>query len=273
MSLFDFKSITRLVLMRDIYGLYDEKIVSDFRPEKTEAGYLIRVKRSKYITRIPTEPNEDIAYLAGVIAGDGYTNVSRIKGRVFPRVYITITNNSEEYLKALNNLFFNNFDYKGHIYKDRDKNCLVLKISNRVIVLYFMKFVGIPIDKSKLVIPGVFDTKKLVSNFIAGIFDTDGYFSQGTFRIMLSSRNTCFLEQIKNESKYFGIEFGKIGQNMLTVNGRNFYRASMRVKKKSVAAFLQSIPLKHERYGLAENRTPDLFGMFGMENRKDLPRL
>jgi len=242
--------------MFDIYSLFDRKITSDFRPHKIRGGFLVRVKRSKYLTKIPLKPNEEIAYLSGVIAGDGSFKVSKRPGIAYPRAVITITNKSKRLLNYINVLLERNFKYQAKIYRYNTRNVYDMQISNRIIFLYFRRAIKMPIDKSKLKIPRLFSGKRLLKFFTAGIFDTDGYYSRNIFGIMMSGRNYRFLAQMKKGlSNEYGISFGKITRNTLYARGKTYYRASMVLRAKSRNDFWKTIPIQHEKYGPGRNRT------------------
>jgi|SRR3989338_2816738 len=242
--------------MLKIEQLYDKKILSDFRPQKTTNGFIIRVKRSKYLTFIPSRVNADIAYLSGTIAGDGSYKVSKRKNVKYPRAVITITNKSKSFLEDLNSRLVKNFRYEGKIYKYSGKNCYDLQISNRVIFLYFRRIIGLTKDNSKVKIPKSVSTKKLLKFFIAGIFDTDGYYSRDTFGIMMTGKNYYFLKQVKKQTyQNYKLSFGKIGRNILHARDKVYERVIMRLKSDCRRQFLRTIPLRHEKYGPGRNRT------------------
>ncbi len=256
--------------MINIQRLRDRKILSDFRPRKTANGFVIRVKRSKYLTLIPGRINEDIAYLGGIISGDGSFKISKRKHVKYPRATITVTNKSKLLLEYLNRLLLKNFDYEGKIYKYASKNCYDLQISNRVILLYFRKIVGVTKNKSKICLPKRVSNKKLLKFFISGIFDTDGYYSKNTFGIMMTGKNYYFLKQMKKQLyKKYGISFGKIIRNVLQARGKQYKRTSMTLRAKSREKFIRTIPLHHEKYGPGRDRTGGFHRVRVTQNSND----
>lgn len=234
----------------DIWELYDSSIVSDFRPEKASGGYLVRVKRSKYVTRIPDEPNEDIAYLAGVIAGDGGFRLHIRRQVDFPTVRITIVNKERTFLDNVNETFSRVFGYSGKIFKSKATNCSYLFVNNRIIFLYFTRIIGLPFNKARLNFPERFSSEPLAKSFLAGVFDTDGYYGRRdrTFGIMLRGKNERFLEQIRAKAAEYNLVFGKISISTALLNRSRFLRASMKLHIACVPDFFRQIPLRHEKY-------------------------
>ncbi len=259
--------------MLEISSLFDPEIVSDFRATPIPEGFLVKVKRSKYVTKIPAEPSCEAAYLGGAIAGDGCFKKSSRKNTKYPRIAIAITNKSKRYLELLNRLFLECFAYSGQIVKRKDKDYYDLLVSNRIIWLYFRNGIGLPQDKSRLALPKMFERGKLCRNFIAGLFDTDGYFSGGTFGIMLEGKNYPFLCQIKRAAGEQGIIFGKISRNTLVVGKKKFHRTIMRLRTMSVGAFWTRVPLRHDKYGPGEDRTPGFHRVRVTRSKKRQKRL
>ena len=241
----------------DISAFNDGKIVSDFRPALIDGECYVRVKRSKYCTRIPNL-NEDIAYLSGIIAGDGSFKMTSRTGS-YPRVAIVITNKSVQFLKDIDRLVEENFHYPGRIYERNGGGHFDYRINNKIIFLYFRRVVGIDKKRAKLHIPKKLLTGKFLRFFLAGLFDTDGYFSEDTFGIMLNARNYSLLLEIKTNLCVRGLYFGNICRNTLIVDGRPYYRIIMRLRKKSVAKFRKFVPLKHEKYMGPQGIGPRVF--------------
>ena len=231
--------------MRNV--IINRKIVSNITIFRNDKKTFAKMKRSKYIINLP-RINQDIAYLSGVINGDGNIYLCRRKKIKYPRTKIKIFNNSKKYLNKINELFNKNFNLKGKITKKKDKNCYILTINNKIIWLYFVNFIGLPLNKIKLKVPKIFLKRKLFKYYLAGLFDTDGYFSK-TFGIMLSGRNLHFLEELNEYSKKFHIlTFSKPKINVLTKNNKIYLRTYMYLKKGDVERFKANIPLIHNKY-------------------------
>lgn len=178
---------------------------------------LICTRRTR--TRIP-EINDAIAYLAGVIAGDGNLNkCKRKKGGYYYRVNIT---GHEEDLRHLVKMINDLFNYDSHIHKDKRKmNCYYTNIHNAAIYFYFLNL-GFPSGKkTNLRVPEtmVYDSN-LFKHFLLGLIDTDGSISKN--RVQLKQRDKTFLEQIVELLKTrLGVESNPPKVNY--TNGKPFY--------------------------------------------------
>lgn len=215
----------------DLQKLYDSTLVSDFRSICKGDEIFISTKRSKRLTRVPPELNEDLAYLSGVIVGDGCLEASIRKSGGYS-IKVHVTNKSLIFLNQLNFLFEKYFNYAGYIRKRKNRDYYDLILNNRIIFLYFNRFLGIRKKKGVLSVPPVFFAEPSVGrHFLAGLFDTDGYFSCGAFGIMLKGENYVFLDNIRNFTASLGMHFGKITKSSLLVNGKTYSRASMVLKK------------------------------------------
>lgn len=239
--------------------LFDKKIIANLS-FLNEGDTIFAKSDRSYRIRLPSKINEDIAYLAGVIAGDGSVYRHPNKYTNFPRTKIMIFNASRIFLEKLNIIFKTNFGYIGCIKKKVDKNCYILTIHSKIIWLYFTKIISLPLNKKYLKVPRTLKNKKLFKYFLAGFFDTDGYFS-GTFGCMLGGRNFQFLSQITKLSKrFYVLNFSKPKINVLRVNNKRYLRAYTQLKSSDITRFRETIPLIHERYfnGPAGNRTQSL---------------
>lgn len=146
------------------------------------------------ITKIP-RIDKNIAYLSGVIVGDG--TVLKTKRRKGGYHYlIRITSESKKYLFYLNRIFKSSFNYKGIILPEkRDKRAFYLLIQNAAIFWYFVLLGHETGKKKRPVVPYSFRrSKDLLKNFIAGVVDTDGYVKGN--RIQLKQKSKNFLKDI-----------------------------------------------------------------------------
>jgi hypothetical protein len=105
---------------------------------------MIRTKRADI--KIP-DVNEKVAYLAGVIAGDGNLNTcTREKGGFYYRVNIV---GHKEDLERLITIINEAFNYKPKVFKDKRKtNCYFINIPVAAIYFYFIKL-GFPTGKKR----------------------------------------------------------------------------------------------------------------------------
>jgi len=229
----------------------DEKIIgTNIYTKEEQNHFILRMKRSKFSVKIPFKVSNDIAYLTGVIVGDGNITLIPRKISQYPRTKIRIFNNSRKFLFKINKLFKETFNIEGKLYKKKDKNCFYLTINNKLVYLYFVKIIGLkPKKKNELEIPKLIKNKKLLKYFIAGLFDTDGYFSK-TFGIMMGGSNLRFLKDIKYLlNDFYEIESRKMYYGTINTPTGIKDRCQMQVKIGSKDRFINIIPLKHSKYG------------------------
>lgn len=118
--------------------------------------------------------NEEISYLAGVIAGDGHLNRYVSKKRTDYKVEIFgDKENDLEYFQFLNDLFKKYFKLHPLIKNKKDSLCLSL---NYKWVLDYFESIGIPVGSKCRTIkipPFIKENRKLVFPFLRGLADTD----------------------------------------------------------------------------------------------------
>lgn len=155
-------------------------------------GTKIHTRRSKII--IP-ELNLDIAYLIGVIVGDG-AMVETKRKRGGNHYVLSIFSNSRKYLEDLNKLFIKYFGYSGHFYKDKRHSVYTLLIQAAPIFFYFVNL-NLPIGKSEeeFIPESIKDNSSFCKEYIAGLCDTDGHINSPK-RIHLKQKSKKLLCEI-----------------------------------------------------------------------------
>lgn len=160
---------------------------------KTENNWIL-TRRSKI--KIPNL-NEDIAYLIGVIAGDG-SLISTKRNRGGNHYMIRIYANSKIYLNYLNKIIKNHFSITGKIIKDkRKKNTFFIVIQNASIFWFFKILESKYNPTNKL--PPICKNKLYFNNYLAGLIDTDGSISNK--RIQLKLKNQKIIKKIFSKIK------------------------------------------------------------------------
>ncbi|MCX6747072.1 MAG: hypothetical protein NTU63_02965 [Candidatus Pacearchaeota archaeon] len=132
----------------------------------------IRTRKSKI--KIP-KVNKDIAYLLGVIDGDGSLSITERKRGGYHYLF-RIYSGSKEYINYLKGLLGSLFLIDGRINRDkRKKNSYYLRIENAAFFFYFANL-GSEIGKKKVGnLPKIVETNKnYASAYLAGLVDTDG---------------------------------------------------------------------------------------------------
>ena len=222
--------------------IFDPRIIGS---ELRVYSNFVKVRRSPFQIKLP-EVNPEIVYLSGVIIGDGNLTLIKRKVSKYPRTKLKIYNSSLDFLLKVKDIIKNNFNYDGRIYKKKDKKCYVLESNNKLVWLYFTKFIGMrPEKKVNLHVPCVARNKDMLKYFIAGLFDTDGYFSRGRFGIMMTGKNYTFLKEIKNLTKsFYGFNFLGPYKDEVKFNGKK--RNSVQINLSTVcnSSFSSIIPLR-----------------------------
>ena len=234
-----------------ILKLIDKNIIGTEIYTKNKGDHILfRMKRSPYSVNVPIEITSNIGYLIGVIMGDGNISLTSRKHCKYPRTRITIYNNSINYLESLNRILQNEFGISGLIWKKKYNNCYVLGLNNKIVFSYFVKFIGlVAAKKLYLNLPKLIKKKEIFKYYLAGLMDTDGFFTNNTFGIMMNGTNYDFLRKIRNIAyNHYKIKFRKHAISKIHVRGKEFIRAAMSLSTYSKQDFLNIIQLRHERW-------------------------
>lgn len=237
--------------------LFDPRLVAELRVVGETDEYIVfKMKRSRYWVRIPKKCTENIAYLAGVIAGDGNFAVSDRKTANYPRMRIRIYNASIPFLNLVLEKFRLEFHVDGKLHGREGVNCYELAVDNKITYLYFSRFLGL--DKKHLTVPEDLRNPPLFRHFLAGFFDTDGYKTE-SFGSMIGGRNMDFLKELRHlTNEFYDLHFSEVRDGMLVQNGKTYHRCWMRLRKADIGNFHKAVPLQHEKYGPGRNRTGNL---------------
>jgi len=144
-------------------------------------------------TPIPEISNK-IAYLAGVITGDGSLNISkRKKGGYHYRIQIV---GHKEDLERIAILFKEIFNYEPTVHKDERKaNSYLINISSAAIFFYFINLGFASGKKKNMKVPAMIAANPtLFKHYLLGPIDTDGHISRN--RIHLKQREEAFLREL-----------------------------------------------------------------------------
>lgn len=193
--------------------------------------------------RIPIqieELNSELAYLAGVIAGDGHINTDLNEMKVVDgHRNNSFRGYSLKFLNSINLLIERNFHYKGHM-EIPNPNYFVCRYSCSLVCRLINYVYGIPRgNKSrKIRVPDILKQTDKESLFWRGLFDADGAIRKGPKSINLttSSRDlySDFSHFAKNKKIVF---FGKMkGQ-----------KHSIHILEEAIPQFVRIIGTSHPR--------------------------
>jgi len=232
-----------------IKNLFDPKLSSNIKFNFENNILVCQLSHSTFKVHIPLIVTPEVSYLTGVIYGDGNVSITERKKEKLPHLRISIFNASYSYLRRINDMIYSLFDVYGKLVKKKDKNCYILRINSKLVCLYFLKIIGIKNGKkNNLKIPYILINENLFKFFLAGIFDTDGFFTE-TFGIMMCGSNSDFLKGIIGLSKkYYDLEFRKFYSGTINVNNILRTRCQIQLSRNSILNFVSIIPLKHEKY-------------------------
>jgi hypothetical protein len=220
----------------------------------------------KQTVRIPVEMNGKLAYLIGVIIGDGY--VSRASKRkshgtgFYWRIVIT---GPHDYLVRLRNLFLGIFGLRGGLVEDRrKKNTWQLKFANLILHRFFAKVIGLP--QGRKTTHGSwcrFDlVKRFPLHFLAGLLASDGYV--GKRYIGIIQKRFRFLIRVKrfaNETMHLYFRGPAINRKR---NGKTVGWIISIYKKEERARLLRAIASLHIELKRGGKRLKHNAGGFGV---------
>ncbi len=186
--------------------------------------------------RLPTEIDEGLSYLCGLICGDGNLHISK------KRDYLVSVHNIEKaLLEETVRLLEENFNYSAKI--EKGHYCLKVLVQSEVIHSFLNKILEIENGrKENIRIPSkIKKSRNLVRAFIAGFFDAEGNVAlqknKMTCQISLAQKQKGILEEIRIELRKDGIP-----TKFIKSNGCCW---QLYGNKASLAPFLEKIPFIH----------------------------
>ncbi len=245
----------KLDLSRIYYSEYDvnpSKIVLKDRTElnlplsKINEYIGIRAHGSPNIIKIPNSINNDLAYLTGVILGDG--SIGSPSKRKAGGYYWQVKIEGElEFIKISYNLIKDIFGYTPILFPDkRRNNTWHLQINSIIIHRFFNRVIGIKCGKKNgntTWLDPLCKKKTVFKHFLAGFTDANGYVGSNYLAIIQSDKE--FLERLKCASmKILSLKF-----NGPYVNRRindEVVGWWITMGKKETNKFLKEIPLKYK---------------------------
>ncbi|MFH1977756.1 MAG: LAGLIDADG family homing endonuclease [Candidatus Aenigmatarchaeota archaeon] len=216
-----------------------EKNLMDYGVVLLKDKNILRLRSSKHRIIIPNI-DENLAYLYGVICGDGCLNTPTKNKRGSYRFRVSISIQSINYVKTISQLIKNLFNLDTTQVFDKTKYALYI---NSGIVFSYFNLLGVPVGKKyfKMKIPKeIKQDKKLFLQFLAGLIDTDGSVSS---IIYLSQKDTNFLNEILKTSKIFGLVVD-LKYSPFYIDGEIYHRYYLKFKKDDQILSL----LRHPRF-------------------------
>ena len=193
-------------------------LISIVSKSMSEANIYHKIVDDFIITRnlkikIP-EIDDNMAYLVGVIMGDG--SIIKSKRKKGGYVYmIHIYSGSIKFLNDINRIAYNLFGYKGIFLKDKRKNNTYRISIQSAVIFWYLINLGLKFGKKRdLCIPKIFKTKPSYTlNLIAGLIDTDGHVKSNSNRIQLKQKSKLFLEELEKILNKFNMNSSSVKVN------------------------------------------------------------
>ena len=193
---------------------------------KEERNFLryMEINLSRYDKKrgiiLPQELTKDLAYLCGVLAGDGSIGFREKKYEYSIKCVGNPKDEKSFYFNIIGPKFKKIFGFLPNIKYMDGGTTFGFIVFSKSLVNYFTKIIKLPLGRKydSLKIPKVFlDNEELLISFIRGVFDTDGCVS---FKkryckypyypvICLSSRSNRFIKEIAKVLKRLGFKFSK----------------------------------------------------------------
>ena len=160
---------------------------------------------------LPTIISKELAYIVGVLAGDGNIFVRKYKNDYRIKCVGNPKDEKEFYNDILKPLFKKVFNIVIDV-KDQDSGTTYgFYIYSRSLVRYLTEVFELPIGKkyNKLKIPRLLKGTSLIAPFLEGLADTDfciTYKKKGTYPCIIGSSNSKeFMKEIASELKKIGL--------------------------------------------------------------------
>lgn len=186
--------------------------ITGIKPE--QKSYIIIKNKTQPIKEV-SEVNEHLAELLGILAGDGHISSTNY--------HISVTCHrikDKDYIENhVTNIFIKLFEVNPKTREQLHNNTIKCVVNSKILFEFLTQMFKIPIGKKKgkLHIPEqIFNKNKLLSNYLRGLFDTDGSIyirREKSLVLSIASRDPLFLDEVK-------MAFIKLGYNP-SVSGKN----------------------------------------------------
>ncbi|MBW2992338.1 hypothetical protein KY345_03935 [Candidatus Woesearchaeota archaeon] len=160
---------------------------------------------------LPTELSEDLAYITGVLAGDGNIFIRKHKNDYRVKCVGNPKDEKEFYQSILKPLFKKIFNLDIDVKLQDSGTTYGFYIYSKTLVKFFTNVLELPLGRkyNKLRIPDILKKGKLVNHFIRGLADTDFCirFKRETYpSIVGCSDSRHFMKEISEQLKKQGFK-------------------------------------------------------------------
>ncbi|PLW79862.1 hypothetical protein C0585_05545 [Candidatus Woesearchaeota archaeon] len=191
----------------------------------------------------------DLAYLTGVIIGDGHlANATKSKNDKSADYKIVVDISDKDYSKYLTNLILKFIKTKSRPKEinqsSNRKKRYCMQFRNKSLFYFFTIDMEIPKGKKSDIVKVptaiINSDSNIRLNFLAGLFDTDGGFRGGTLGFTSASKKLILdISVLLNELKIRHMCESWINKNY----NKQFY--GIRIKKNQIDKFLNTVPFRN----------------------------
>ncbi len=189
---------------------------------------------------LPDQLTSDLAYLCGILAGDGHINIRREKHDWLIKCVGNPKNEVEFYNQVVKPLFKKVFGLEVNLRLQDGGETYGFCTWSRSIVLFLTEEVGLPYGSkySKLTIPTIFRENNLVEPFIRGVADTDFYLGlkRGSKKkpiypvIVGASKSKSFMDEIADWLEKNGIVANRYAAKQIDPRFKNGFAITYRIE-------------------------------------------
>ncbi len=212
----------------DVGIVYNADVIGE-----SDENYLLRGKTNSSVVKFPKKLDSEIAYFIGLIIGDGHLDREKLEFR-----------NQCAELRERCIFALKSFGVPCRVFDSRTTK--VVQASSRALCRALNEIFEIPFGKKadKVKIPSIIlkSRKEILSSFLRGYFDTDGYVPKEKRDIEIVSASKLMAEHLKLALLRFGIvSFMK----QKKVNGADYFRTLIR--GEFVYNFAREIGFNHPK--------------------------
>lgn len=164
---------------------------------------------------LPTEMSKELAEEIGIHVGDG--NLCFCSGNTYKSYAYSISSNSNEYDYQNNHikpLIKRLYGLDANIWKSKNRNEIKLQYKSKILYYYKLS-IGLPTGKkNNITVPKVILESEFVTDFLRGLFDTDGHLQLHCRnmnkvpypRLDICSKSKELMEQVTKELDKLGFK-------------------------------------------------------------------
>ncbi|MEM0358411.1 MAG: ATPase, T2SS/T4P/T4SS family [Candidatus Hadarchaeales archaeon] len=237
-----FRGLSRYLLVPDgegevtFLGRRYRKVPNNGGEELWRAEFML--SPNSHPVRIPSSISTELAYLAGVVCGDGYLSSDGY--------FTSVTFDDEEYLEEFircARIYLPGYEFRGR----REGKFCRLDLGSKIFSEVLAKVFGIPRGSkaASWTVPDlVLVRREILSSYLAGLFDADGSVDAGTPSIMLTTKSEEGARKV-----WYGLQ--RLGIPAVVRKYENggkgaLYRVMVR-GVENLERFLRTIPMHHGR--------------------------